>query len=72
MGLRRLYKRTEGTETSILLQIHDAVLVQTLLKDVEEVKKIIRECLTIPITIEGKVITIPVDIAVGSDWNDVS
>jgi DNA polymerase I-like protein with 3'-5' exonuclease and polymerase domains len=71
MGLRRLYAKTKGTEVEILLQIHDAVLVQCPTNQVTQTATLLRDTLTIPITVDHLPITIPVDISVGENWGEL-
>ena len=56
----------------ILLQIHDAVVVQCPEYQVPQVSKIIKACMEFPMTIHGRTLTIPVSIKVGENWNEVS
>jgi len=69
MGLRRLYDKFKDGPTQILLQIHDAVLCQTPLDDMQDTCRVLKETLTIPIMIGYKELVIPVDISVGESWN---
>jgi DNA polymerase-1 len=71
MGLRRLYEKYKDTPTQILLQIHDAVLLQTPKDGWELVALAVKEALTIPIRIGNREVVIPVDITVGENWNDL-
>lgn len=71
LGLRRFYEETKGTQTEILLQIHDAVLCQCLCADVQGVSNRIRQCLVRPITVGGKVLEIPCDVSVGKSWDEL-
>ena len=71
MGLRRLYERFNKTDVEMLLQIHDAVLLQVPSMEVEKTAQVVKDILTIPITINHKELVIPVDITVGQNWNDL-
>jgi DNA polymerase I-like protein with 3'-5' exonuclease and polymerase domains len=73
MGLRRLHERIKKGEIrgEILLQIHDAVLLQTGREGVQEVARQVRETLTIPIVAGGKELVIPVDVSVGENWDEL-
>jgi DNA polymerase-1 len=69
LGLRRLYAIYKGTDTNLLLQIHDAVLLQTPQVGWEEVARKVKETLTIPVLVGNRTLVIPVDVSVGSDWD---
>jgi uracil-DNA glycosylase family 4 len=71
MGLRRLYARYLGTDVEVLLQIHDAVLLQVPIKKVSEIAQEVKNILTIPLTINHREMVIPVDISTGNTWNDL-
>jgi len=72
MGLVRLYYALPS-ECEILLQIHDAVVIQVLNElTVTTYTGIIRKCMEFPIWINGHKIVIPVDIKEGRNWKDVS
>ncbi len=73
IGLLRLWKKLpNGAE--IMLQIHDALVIQCRKEQVEEVKALMVECLVFPLPISETAVTIkiPVDIHVGANWNEVS
>ena len=57
-----------------LLQVHDSILAQC--DDTPQMLKatirLLRRCLTRPITINGRVMTIPVDIKIGYNWCDMT
>lgn len=59
----------EGYE--ILLQVHDALVVQIRTEALNEGVERIRKALTRPIEIRGKFLTIPVDVKVGMNWEDL-
>lgn len=71
MGLRRLYEKYRRTDNQLLLQIHDAVLMQVPCLEVQKVVTEVRETLSIPIMIHHKELIIPVDISVGENWQDL-
>lgn len=52
----------------LLLQVHDSILVQVPTEKVDEAIGIIRRCLDIPVTINGKELRIPSDFKVGENW----
>ena len=71
MGLRRLYENFSGTGVELLLQIHDAVLLQVPKLEVQTVAEEVRKTLSIPIMINHKELVIPVDISVGPNWDSL-
>jgi len=71
IGLRRIYDVYNNTDTEVLLQIHDAVIVQTPAARVDQTAREIKRMLSVPIRINGSTLTIPVDISVGTNWNDL-
>jgi len=72
-GLPQTFSDTTPTPR-VVLQVHDSLLVEC--KDdpivADAVSKYVVECMTIPINIEGRIVTIPVDVKVGKNWNEVS
>jgi len=56
----------------VLLQVHDALLVQAPVEQGEEIARSLKECLSIPLEISGRVFTIPVDLKMGSSWDDLN
>ena len=55
-----------------LMQTDPVVLGTTTMTYIKNMEYIMKECMSIPLTIEGKTFTIPVDIKVGRNWNEVS
>jgi len=70
-ALREMYGIFRNTETNILLQIHDAILLQTPIDDIVKTIEIVTRCMTRPVTINHRTLTIPCDISVGGNWNDM-
>jgi len=71
VGLRRCYAEYRNTDTNILLQIHDAVLLQTPTPGVANVARRVKELLTIPIQIGIQQLVIPVDVSIGPNWGEL-
>lgn len=71
MGLRRLYAKYNNTDTDLLLQIHDAVLLETPTSKVADVARDVKELLTIPIRVGFRDLVIPVDVTTGLNWGDL-
>lgn len=71
-GLMRVFYSLHA-ECDILLQVHDAIVIQTDTRDLQQVPFVDRlaECLLIPIPIFGKQLYIPVDISIGKNWDEV-
>jgi len=66
MGLVRAYHGVPKGQ--LLLNIHDAVLGQARVEDIDAVVRDTRACMNIPLTIKGKTFTIPSDAEIGSNW----
>ena len=65
-GLVRWHNRYDSDDkASLVLQIHDAILLDCVEEYVEWAAERVRECLTVPMTINGHDIVIPVDVSVG-------
>jgi len=71
-ALVRLYERHDPEILSIMLQVHDEILVQTPRKNWLRVAKQIKQVMTRPLTINNIEINIPVEISVGFEsWGDM-
>jgi DNA polymerase-1 len=55
----------------LLTQVHDSIMIQCKESNLQGNIEVLRKCLTRPIEIGGKVLTIPVDFKVGSNWEDM-
>lgn len=55
----------------LLLQVHDSVLVQAEEGKTQETAELLRKCLSVPIEINGRILTVPVDVKVGNNWQDL-
>jgi DNA polymerase-1 len=55
----------------LLLQVHDSILVQCPDEEVEQTVKVVRECMTRPLTVNGRTLTIPCDVKVGKNWEEM-
>ena len=67
-----IYKKIKGNQDiQLLLQVHDSILAQVKDEFLEEYCRMISQEMKIPITIKGRTFTIPVDINVGKNWNDL-
>lgn len=63
---------TEGPRVDILLQVHDELVSQCAVEDIETGVAKVRKAMERPITIEGRTFTIPADVKVGFNWYDTS
>lgn len=59
----------EGAE--LLLQVHDEIIVECYPKQVEDVIKLMKDCVEKEIIIGGDILTIPLDIKTGLNWHDL-
>jgi len=56
----------------IVLQLHDEIFIQFLPEQEEECRKILEDALTRPFKINGYTVSIPTDVKIGDNWNEVS
>ncbi len=63
MGMVAFWDRFDGRLGNILLQIHDAVLIQTETPKRAMAAQALKSCLTIPMKIGERELTIPVDVS---------
>lgn len=71
-GLINLHKRKGEIEgLDILLQVHDSILVQAPVESLSKTALLLKECLSVPVSIGGKILVIPVDIKTGVNWEDM-
>jgi len=72
-ALERIYHESsilsEGTD--LLLQIHDAVILQSNIDKVHQHTAIVEELMQIPLMIKGRELIIPSDLAIGPSWGDL-
>ena len=68
MGMVAFWNRFDGRLGTIMLQIHDAVLIQTETPKRAMAAQALRSCLTIPMKIGERELTIPVDVS----WSEKS
>lgn len=72
MGLLAYYRRFEGRLGVVLLQIHDAVLIQTETPKRAMAAQALKSCLTIPMKIGDRELTIPVDVSwSATSWGEM-
>jgi len=63
--------KSEGKEYEPLLQNHDAFLCQCPVEKRDDCVRIIKEAFDIPLHIKGRVLTIPIDIKWGYNWDEM-
>lgn len=63
--------RERVPESKLMLHVHDSFVVQCQEKDLEEVGSIVKGCLDIPLSFNGKTFSIPVNLSVGENWADL-
>ena len=68
MGMLNWWKNYDGKFGRLIMQIHDAVVIEVPDHHVKITVAVIRKCLEIPITINDIQLTIPADVTVGRDW----
>ena len=52
----------------VLLQVHDSILVQAAEEDIVYTIDLMKDLMTIPVEIKGRIMVIPVDFKIGSNW----
>lgn len=67
VGMYRIWREMGPERAQLLAQVHDANLGQMHREDMEAARRIV-ELMTIPVPIGSRVMTIPVEIAVGKSW----
>ncbi len=70
-GLTRVEQRLSSSST-LLLQVHDSMVIQTPKESQDQVMKLVREELSVPITIHGRSVTIGVEIKTSpTSWGEM-
>lgn len=71
-ALVRLYEQHDPNNLSIMLQVHDEILVQTPRSGWLKVARLIKKCMTHPLKINDITIHIPVEVSVGfKSWGEM-
>jgi len=71
-ALVRLFKQHDPHDLSILLQVHDEILVQCSTSKWMKVAKMIKKCMTKKLVINGIDVHIPVELSVGfHNWGEM-
>jgi len=58
-------------EVEVMLQIHDAYIIQCFPNEVDVWVERMQETFNIPVQIKGRTVIIPVEFKVGENWNDM-
>lgn len=58
-------------DVNILLQVHDSLLVQCRKEELNACLVVLYSCLTRPVEVKGKMMTIPVDFKYGPSWGNL-
>lgn len=66
-GIIKLYESLPS-HARVVLQVHDEIVIECDEDKYEEITPLVRDALTLPIPIHGRVMTIGVDIKVGKHW----
>jgi DNA polymerase-1 len=61
----------DNSNVQLLLQVHDSIVAQARDEVLGWAVDLIRKEMLIPLTINGKTFSIPVDIQIGKNWHDV-
>ncbi|HEC66547.1 MAG TPA: hypothetical protein ENI23_14825 [bacterium] len=69
-GMVDLYNK-HGSEVRILMQLHDGMYISYPKKDRVKWLNRLRECMTIPIIINGREVIIDVEMKVGPNWGNL-
>jgi len=59
-------------DEEIMLQVHDAFVVQTYKESVQSTVRRLKEAFNIPVYIGGKTLVIPVEMKMGENWQDMT
>jgi len=68
IGLVRLHAK--GYD--LCAQVHDSLLVQCPIEHVQETAIAIRDAMSVPLTVNGRTFTIPVDLQAGHSWGEMA
>jgi DNA polymerase I-like protein with 3'-5' exonuclease and polymerase domains len=72
LALRRIYQRPEiMTSVDFLLQIHDAILAQAPIDELQKWATLVGELMLMPLTIKGRELVIETDCDCGPSWGDL-
>lgn len=68
----RLYEKHDPHDLEILLQVHDEILVQCDATEWRRVARIMQRVMSRPLTINGIVVNIPVEVSIGREsWGEL-
>ena len=67
IAMIEVHKKLKGMKSRLVLQVHDELLVETAIDEVEDVKKIVRESMETAVELMVK---LKVELQVGENWYD--
>ena len=68
IGLVRLHR--EGYD--VCAQVHDSLLVQCPIDSIQATASAVRSAMSVPLTVNGRTFTIPVDLQAGPSWGEMT
>ena len=71
LAMIRFADMVTDVEAELMLQIHDAFVVQCYEEFILQTVKKLKEAFAIPIYINGRTFTIPVEMKMGRNWQDM-
>lgn len=60
-----------GSDVSLLLQVHDSILLQCPVDKLQATVTAVRECMEKPVLINSKQVSIPAEFKVGDNWGNM-
>lgn len=72
LGLWRVWYHCSGEGLQLLLQVHDAILIQVPTGTEEYFEQRIKELMVFPVTVNGRTMEIPIDVTWGQNFQEVS
>jgi hypothetical protein len=68
VGMYRVWKQHDPERVQLIAQVHDAIFGQVRADRVEELAPEILKLMEVPVPINGRMMTIPVEISFGKNW----
>lgn len=72
IALYRLWKKYDDQIIWLLNTNYDSILFETEKEGLDETLRLVKEELNVPVTIEGRTVTLGCDIGVGKNWKEAS
>jgi DNA polymerase I-like protein with 3'-5' exonuclease and polymerase domains len=70
-GVKAIYHFLKGRRSRLVCQVHDCIMLSVHPDEAWEVYQWAKASLETPITIEGRELSIPVDLKLGPNWDDM-